>query len=384
MKKIILSIIISILIIIAGIFGISMLKKYRPQPKKKASVRTLKTINILNVEKSSSRSFVNAFATAEPAQNTTLVSEVAGTVIEVSDKFKIGGVFKKGESLLKIDSTNYKLALSDANSKLKDAQLLYEQELARSSKARRDWKDVGRGKQASSLTLRIPHLESAKAKVELSKVAIEKAQKDLEKTIIVAPYDCRINRIQTNLGAYIAPGVPMALINSLNDIEIKIPLSQDDLAKIGISANFSKHDNEINNINKNLEVVLTSKNKSWQGQILWTSGSFDAVTRITYAITKVENSKGLAPGTPLKVKILGEKVNNIFKIPTKSIYSLDEIIIVKPKNDGSNIAQLYLQKFKGFTLGDEIIVKEGLKEGDIICVSPLNYVVNGMKVKIAK
>ena len=54
---------------------------------------------------------VNSQGNVTPRTRTSLVSEVSGTVLEVSEKFVVGGKFSRGDILLEIDPTDYKVCL---------------------------------------------------------------------------------------------------------------------------------------------------------------------------------------------------------------------------------------------------------------------------------
>ena len=62
----------------------------------------------------------------------------------------------------------------------------------------------------NELVKRVPQLASAHAGIAASEAAVKKAARDLERTEIRVPYDCRLERTYVDVGAVIAPGMPLA------------------------------------------------------------------------------------------------------------------------------------------------------------------------------
>ena len=67
-------------------------------------------------------------------------------------------------------------------------KLLFEK--AESNSARQEWEKIKEGKGApTDLALRIPQLEQAKSAVEAAEANLERLKRNLDKTVIKAPYD---------------------------------------------------------------------------------------------------------------------------------------------------------------------------------------------------
>ena len=106
------------------------------------------------------------------------------------------------------------------------------QEKARADQAARDWNKIGGGKIASDLVLRVPFLKSAKARVAAAIAARKKAEADLIRTKIVAPFDCRVRSTNLNLGATVVPGSQLGMIYDPKNLMIRLLFSLDDYAQL--------------------------------------------------------------------------------------------------------------------------------------------------------
>ena len=137
---------------------------------------------------------VDSQGTVSARTRTTLVSEVSGQIIEVSPAFVSGGFFRKGDILVRIDPRNYQTALKRAQADVARAQTQVATESALAGYAYEDWKKLRElnakpGDTPSDLTLRKPQMQEALAGLASQEAALEKAQEDLARTVIRAPYD---------------------------------------------------------------------------------------------------------------------------------------------------------------------------------------------------
>ena len=83
-----------------------------PQPEAAIAVKTA----IANAAQLEMR--VESQGVVKPRTRTSLISEVSGAVLEVADAFVVGGTFKAGDKLLKVDPTDYEVAVQRAQARL--------------------------------------------------------------------------------------------------------------------------------------------------------------------------------------------------------------------------------------------------------------------------
>ena len=126
----------------------------KPKPTRAEITLASVAVQTQNIQAETVFLQVNSQGNVTPRTRTSLVSEVSGTVLEVSEKFVVGGKFSRGDILLEIDPTDYKVALQRSEALLKgaEAQLIFEK--ARSAQAKKEWEFTGRPlEEAPSLSL---------------------------------------------------------------------------------------------------------------------------------------------------------------------------------------------------------------------------------------
>ncbi|MCW8997181.1 MAG: hypothetical protein OQK04_00510, partial [Kangiellaceae bacterium] len=103
------SIVLGTVILLSAFVVLFLMMASKPKPPKKPVGDTSPLVEVIVPETQSVNFEVKAHGVVNPRTETTLVSEVSGVVQQVSEKFVVGGFFKKGEVLLQIDPTEYQV-----------------------------------------------------------------------------------------------------------------------------------------------------------------------------------------------------------------------------------------------------------------------------------
>lgn len=204
-KKLRAAIIVAIL---AGAIGIAiLLVKTKPEvalaPAKIGGALPV-SVRILAPEKR--QVIVEAMGTVEPAQAATLQSQVAGRLLWVSPDLTPGGRFAKGSRIAQIDPADYELALEERRNQVATARMNLTLEEGKQAVARREYEALGRELSGNeqALVLRAPQLESATRALAAAEAALKKAELDLARATIVAPFNATVQKKLADVGSYIA------------------------------------------------------------------------------------------------------------------------------------------------------------------------------------
>ena len=95
------------------------------------------TVDVVVAEKETIRIPMQAQGTVSPLQQTTLLAEVQGRIVEASETFNVGGFVNAGDVLLRIDPRDYQARLARAEAALRSAESELLQERGRADVARR-------------------------------------------------------------------------------------------------------------------------------------------------------------------------------------------------------------------------------------------------------
>ncbi len=354
---------------------------------------------------------VESQGTVEPRTQTTLVAEVSGRVISVSDKFVVGGFFTKGETLLTLDDADYKVSVQQAQASLLTAQAQFVQENAQAEQAVRQWESSGRNRaDAPPLALRTPFLEESRARVLFAEADLARAERQLERTNIRAPYDGLVREKMVDIGQFVGTGTQMARTFAIDFAEIRLPLTDRDIAYLelprpGVMTNASTNiqsastTRDMNSDRAEDGLYTTSGQKGtpvtlkatvggrpyeWQGRIVRTDGVIDPDTRVYYAVAQVEDPYGLHQSSNRPVLSIGSFVNaslrgitvrDVFTVPHRAVRNGDEIMIM---DDEQRLRQRKVNILRTDT--ENVYIDSGLLEGEQVIVSPVPVPIEGMRV----
>jgi RND family efflux transporter MFP subunit len=390
MKRIvkpILKVLIPLIVIAAAVFGAVAMYKAKPEVKKHDPIVLPPLIRIHEVEISSCQFIVHSQGTVSPRTESLLVAEVSGRVIEVSDSFVTGGFFEAGDALVRIDPSDYRQAVSTSRANVARMKLQLAREEAEAEVARREWKDLGKG-EATPLTLHEPQLADARAALEAADAALEQAERDLSRTELRAPYAGRVRIKIVDVGQFITRGSPAGTIYAVDYAEIRLPLADEDLAYLDLPLIYRGGKDEQPGPAVMLTADFAGREYSWQGRIVRTEGEIDPASRLVHVVARVKNPYGrgedpdrppLAVGLYVRAEIDGRIAKDVAALPRAALRGDDTVLVVDDEN------RLRFRKVRILRRTREtVVIGSGLSQGERVCVSPLEAVTDGMKVRPLK
>ncbi len=369
------------LVLVTSLIAINKAK--RPERKDEAVQAVM--VDAIEVERVSLNLSVFSQGSVTPRTETTLVAEVSGVIVDVSPNFVAGGFFRKGETLLEIDPSDYQAGLKRAQANLASRKAQYADQKARSDQALKDWKNMGRQGEPSDLTLRKPQLAEALAGVQAAEAELQKARRDLERTHIKAPYEGLVRTKQADIGQYVAPGTPLGVTFNIDTAEIRLPLSASDVSYLDLPSATDPADKP------RLKVTLTTGNNrqsgQWQAEIIRTEGVIDEKSRVTYAVAQLVDPYGvlgkshqaeLKVGTFVRAEIQGLRVNNVFKLP-RSVLRANHTVLVASADRKLEIRQVDVLRAEPRW----VYIREGIVDGDMVITTTLDAAIPGTQLAVS-
>jgi RND family efflux transporter MFP subunit len=364
------------LILLAVALGISyLLISIQPKAKKIETPSLITPVEYLVAKAKPTTIRIESEGILQPRIETQFISPVAGQVIEIGENFYPGRFFQKGEVLFKLDDSDYKFQVKNAETNLAQAELAFELEKALSVQAKKDWEKLNLG-EANDLVLRKPQLKQAKKNLESAQVSLTFAQEQLEDTVFRAPYSGYLLSRTIDLGTEITGGMsgPIASAYSSGDAEIRLPLTESERLLI-----------DTKNLNENTVRLYDSGKLVAQGKIQRIEASLNPNNRLFYAVALIENAfpednqihtSEMFRGQYLDAMIDGILIDKAFTLPNEAIRESSTIYTITNQN------QLVEKNITVISSNSkQVIVSTGLDDGDRVVVSPVPFYINGMSVK---
>ncbi len=357
----------------------------KPQAKfKKDHIQNKLAVSAQLIEPTDHQFTLTSFGTIQPRTQSLLVSQVNGLIIEISQSFRDGGYFNKGDLLIRIDDRDYISAVNIARAELMQARLTFAEEKARANQASADWQRLGNTEKAPELVLRIPQLAVAEAKILSAQANFEKAQLNLTRTRITAPYDGRIKSKHVDVGQFVNSNAQLASVFATDVLEVRLPIKNDELPFIDLPESFLNNQNAAT---KQPAVVIKSelgKSQTWHGKIVRTEATLDTDSNQLYVIAQIdqpfindaEHSAPLKIGEYVTAEIEGTKLTDAVLISNSGIYQGSYVYIIE--NELLQRRNITI----GFQTTDYALITSGLTVGDQLVTSPLGQVSSGTPVKI--
>ena len=335
-------------------------------------------VRVLAVEPASVELSVRSQGSVTPVTEADLVSEVAGNIVWVAESFEVGGFFDAGEVLLRLDRRDYELALASARAALAQAGVGLAREQAEADLAREEWEELGAGGEPGPLVLREPQLAEAKAQVEAALANKRRAELDLSRTAIRAPFAGRLRAKRVDRGEFVSRGGPLATIYSVAAAEVTLPVPDSELAFLDLPLGTDLRGAGPRVL---LEAQFAGGRHEWEARIVRVGGEIDPATRMVNLIARVEdpyralgNRPPLSVGLFVDAEIAGRVVDSVFEAPRGALVGADRLWLVED-------ARLVLRQVGILRAApDVVIVSDGLAAGDLISLTTLESAVEGMRV----
>ena len=357
-----------------------------PEPRRFPQRETLPNVSVERLEPESYQVWLDSQGTVQARTESALISEARGKVISVSPSFRAGGFFEKGEILLEIDPRDYATAVVTSKAELARAKLALVEEQASAEQASVDWKRLNANEEPPDLVSRKPQLEQARANTDSAQARLANAELNLERTRIAAPYVGRILSTNVDIGQFVSAGNILAQVYAVDYAEIRLPLSEKELGYIDLPESYRGEPDQTDN--QPFVLLTTSIGKAsveWEGRIVRAEGAFDTRSRQLFMVAQVDDPYGKRPDgrPPLKVgsfvqaKIKGKILKDVFVIPRK-FYRKNEYVVTIDENNLLRRRSIEVE----WSDEESLVISSGLKAGERMCLTPLSFPSEGMKVAI--
>ena len=358
-------------ILFAAVGLMMVLSQFKPEPPKRENENLDLLVETLTLELSTDSFRISSQGTVRPRTQTVLSAEVSGSIVSISPKFVAGGVFREGESLMRIDPTNYTVAVDKAEALIKQRHIEYDGAE----------KLLSQGYRAES------EFASAGAALASAQAELVRAERDLERTFIRLPYEGMVLSKDTDIGQFVNPGTQLGITFATDIAEIRLPLTDQDLAFVELPsmADF-KVAEDMGGPTVQLTATQKGKRAEWDARIVRSEGVVDERSRVTYAVARIDDPYKLhGEGTPLPIgtfvaaEITASRVLDLIRIPRMALRGADQVLLVDDENKIEIRTVDVVRSDERFAY-----VGGGVAAGERIATTAIEAPTNGMSVRTAE
>ena len=254
--------------VIAGALVFAIALKSRTSPEQRPAKELMASVRIIEVAKVTLIPRAIGYGNVKPGRIWQAVAEVSGKIVEIHPQLKKGAIVAKGTVLLKIDPSDYRLGIAQAEADLRaiNAQIeelngsqkntrasleieerslelikgdferkrkLHKQGTVSQAAVDQEERNFLKGRQSvqslrNTLNLIPAERDVLNAQRAQNQTRLEAAHLDLARTEVVAPFDARIAEVNVEATQYTGLGKVLAVADDIAVAEVtaQIPLGR--------------------------------------------------------------------------------------------------------------------------------------------------------------
>jgi RND family efflux transporter MFP subunit len=316
----------------------------------------------------------------QPHHEITMSAQVSGRIERLSPKFEDGAFFSTGDVLVELEADDYRTAAAVAEARLLGAEAALALATVNHGRNTKSFEENLIAKTEVDLTA--ANLKQATAEVNAAKAQLERAERDLERTRIRAPFDGRVRTREVGLGQLVGTSTPLGTVFAVDYAEVRLPIAGRELPFLELPD--SPDDPQVEVELRNA-IDLTST-ITWRGRIIRTEGALDENSLELFAIARVNDPFGLQSGhpplrigQPVVASIAGRMLQDVVALPRVAVRQLDQIFLVDRTGltlSARTVVPVWEDK-------ENIIVRDpAIVDGSWLATTHLVYAPDGARVEI--
>jgi RND family efflux transporter MFP subunit len=297
----------------------------------------------------------------------------------------VGEGDRKGEKLLEIDRRDYLLAVNQAQAEMARVRVSLQTEQQQAQLALQEWQllEMADKGEPNPLVLREPQLQREQANLAAAKASLEQAELNLQRTVLYAPFNCRIRTEQVDPGQYLRAGSAIATLAGTDRVEISVPLPLSELQWLAIP----RAGRDYAGSPATLSLQTGKQIYQWQGGIVRSLGEIDSNSHMATIIVAVDDpyrlqkdadkkQLDLANGLFVNIVLHGKKLQSIVPIPRDSLRENNSVWIADLE-DRLQIRSVHILRRER----DLLLIDSGLMEGERLVLTTLDGVADGLQLR---
>jgi RND family efflux transporter MFP subunit len=318
--------------------------------------------------------------------------KVPGRVVEQA--VDLGTRVRKGQVIAKIDQTDYRLRVEQAEAALQQARarlglpltgtdervdpektsivrqaraVLDEARLARErssklveqnliARAQDDTAEANLGVAEGRYHDALEEVRNRQATLTQRRSELELARQQLADTVLVSPFDGAVSMKQAAVGEYLAAGAPVATLVRTHPLRLRLPVPEREAVGVRVG--------------QTVKLTVEGDATAYQGRVVRLSPIVQEQNRTLLVEAEVPNtSAALKPGAFARADIVTEGSQPVIRVPAAALVTfagVEKVLVVRQ----GKIAEVRVQT--GRRAGDSVEIVAGLRPGEAVVLQPGN------------
>jgi RND family efflux transporter MFP subunit len=222
-----------------------------------------------------------------------------------------------------------------------------------------------------------------------AQASYNQAQLDLARPEIKAPFNAIIQSRDVELGQYVNRAQAVAVVHGADEVEVRVPLAIRQLGYLDIPLGSRGQLASEEAPDVTLMGYYGGQQYNWVGELVRTEAVIDADSNTVQTIIRVDqpvatdsNVQGVKANIPLPIGLFvqatieGRMVDDLVILPRSVIRNNNQVLVVDAEN------KMHYRDVEIYRLEESrVLISAGLLPGELICISPIQAVVEGMSVQ---
>ncbi|MCG7901905.1 efflux transporter periplasmic adaptor subunit [Candidatus Thiodiazotropha endoloripes] len=386
MTTVIRRFLLSLAILIVTVLIVLLLIATRPEANMEIKEPAVTRVEVTRVVQRDVLPEVTYTGLLRPRQTASLRFEVSGELLQ--RHVEPGQLVEAESLLLQLEDADYQDALTEAASQLSETRATLQRDqklldLARENRglAEREYKrleKLGKGSLASVSTLESSRqqlinlqaeearlafsLQSNRARIERQRAALSRAQRNLDRTRLLAPFSGRVNRVMVEAGDYVSANTLVLELIDSRDLELRVAVNGDVVAALELGQ----------------QLVVEIDEQQVNGKLIALQYDPDSQTHTHPLRIQVDN-RGLIPGQLGQVKLPLRERKGALVVPASALLREEGKHYVFLIRDNHLVRQ---EIIPGLRYGELQIVQHGLQPNQQLVARDVDVLSDGNEVQI--
>jgi len=362
------------------------------QPKSKSAGPPPREVKVTPAAERMLARTVTATGTLAADEQVVLGTKMAGRLAEVA--VDLGSRVKRGEVIARLDQSDFKLRVDQADAALQQARARLGLALAGTDeKIDPDQTAIVRQAQAVLEEARLTRdrsiklmqqdliaraqLDTAEANLKVAegrhqdaveevrnrqaiiaqrRSELDLARQQLADTLLVSPTDGAVSLKQASVGEYLAAGAPVATLVRMHPLRLRVPVPEREGAGVRVG--------------QSVKLTVEGDAAVYSGRVVRLSPIVQEQNRTLLVEAEVPNERAvLRPGAFARTEIVTDAGRTVVTVPATAIIvfaGVEKVLIVREGRTAE------VRVTTGRRLGDDVEIIDGLKRGEAVVAMPGN------------
>ena len=294
----------------------------------------------------------------------TVAAEVGGRIVAI--RADVGDRVKKGQPLVGLEKADFRLEQQAAEADVQRLQALIHAQRLKVERLRK----LVRNKSSSQSALddADAQLGALQAQLLSSRVRLQQARRNIEKTDIVSPVDGRVDERFVSVGDYVKTGTPLLHVTSLKRLRVRLPFPE----SLGGKLRVGLPSRLVSPVAPEVQV---------QGLISEIRPVITVANRAIEVIVDLDNPGPWDPGASVTGQVRVEQRNGALMVPEISLVQrpAGEVVYLL---DGDRVRQREVRT--GLRQEGEVEIVAGLEAGTEVVVDGAGFLTDGARVDVTR